>query len=285
MDKNDIIMMLLIAMAISLTIELIYLLLRKKLKKEDVKMFRKPEQPVETLADKAHNTVLTAENISAALAKQGANTIEADSFIQNAKRKLAMKEYASAIEQADAAKLALLRVKRGLESRPRESTEQYPNPGARPMDRSVYDQPPDKASGEERSLESLPANYVQSKFMLNTTRDLIEKKGIKNGEAYDFYISASKAYEQQDYTKALSLAIKAERLLDSGTLSLIGEEKAPAESEEIILVCPGCDAEVTEADVFCGKCGQNLAAMECPGCGTELNSSDRFCRKCGYKLK
>jgi len=155
----------------------------------------------------------------------------------------------------------------------------------RPMDKSVFDPVPEKASGEERSLESLPTNYIQSKFMLNTTKDLIEKKGIKNGEAHDFYISAAKAYEQKDYTKALSLAITAERLLDSGTLTLIGEEKLPSGSEEVILVCPGCEAEVTEADAFCGKCGQNLTATGCPGCGAELNSSDRFCRKCGYKLK
>ncbi|MFO7619023.1 MAG: zinc ribbon domain-containing protein, partial [Thermoplasmata archaeon] len=105
---------------------------------------------------------------------------------------------------------------------------------------------------------------------------------------YNFYSDAVSHFKREDYTKALSLSIKAERLLDSGTLTLIAEEKHPRAGEEVVevLVCPGCDSEIAEDDAFCRECGQNLAiAQECPGCGAEFTSADKFCRKCGHKLR
>jgi ribosomal protein L40E len=156
------------------------------------------------------------------------------------------------------------------------------------MDESLFKPSKSEAvSREEKSLDTLPANYVQSKFMLSTTKDLLEKKGITGGEAFDFYTSALRFFESENYTKALSQAIKAERILDSGTLTLIAEEKIPSISEEVIEVwaCPGCNAEISDDDVFCRGCGQNLAAApKCPGCGVDIDTSDKFCRKCGYRL-
>ena len=285
--KDQIIVALLIVMATVLAIQLIYIGIKKKRRKEEMSLFRKPNEPVEPLADKAHNAILTTESISSTLSRQGLDTREADALIQQAKGLFSMKDYGSTIERAEAAKLVLLRVKR--EARPRENTPPHPDPGMRPMNESLF-KPRDTEAvvREEKKLESLPANYIQSKFMLSTTKDLLEKKGITSGEAFDFYTNALRCYEQEDYTKALSYAIKAEKLLDSGTLTLIGEQKIPDMAEEVIevLVCPGCDTEISDEDVFCRTCGQNLAEPQaCPGCGTEIDSSDKFCRKCGYKLK
>jgi ribosomal protein L40E len=289
MANNDIIVLLLIAMAIVLTIELIYIAIKKKRRKEEMSLFKKSSEPVEPLADKAHNTILTTEGISSALARQGLDTGEADSLIHEAKSLQAMKNYETAIERADAAKLVLLRVKREAAARPQKNIQPHPDPGMRPMNESLF-KPADlePMSREEKSLDTLPANYVQSKFMLSTTKDLLEKKGITSGEAFEFYTSALRFFENEDYTKALSHAIKAEKILDSGTLMLIGEAKIPSLTEEVIevLVCPGCEAEISQEDVFCRGCGQNLeTSLGCPGCGVEIDSSDKFCRKCGYKLK
>ena len=71
MTKDQIIFILLILMAVVLTAELLYILVKKKRRKEEIKMFRKPGEPVETMADKAHNAVITAESISATLERQG----------------------------------------------------------------------------------------------------------------------------------------------------------------------------------------------------------------------
>jgi ribosomal protein L40E len=282
MDKDQLIILLLIIMAVVLAIELAYILIRKKRRKAEMSLFKKQSEPVETMADKAHNAVLTTESISSTLSRQGIDTSDADSMLREAKRSLSMRDYTTAMERADAAKLVLLRLRREHESKAPAPAQPHPDPGKRPMDRS-YNEP-----REEKSLDALPTNYIQSKFMLATTKDLIEKREIRSGEAYDFYKNAVAAYEREDYTKALSLAIKAEKLLGSGTLTLIGEEKHIEASEEVIevMVCPSCDKEVSEDDSFCRECGQNLeSARGCPGCGAETTAADKFCRKCGTKLR
>ncbi|MFO7618519.1 MAG: DUF2726 domain-containing protein, partial [Thermoplasmata archaeon] len=224
MDKDQIIFVLLMTMAIVLTIELMFLLLKKKRRKEEMRMLRKPSEPTEPLSDRAHNSIITTESISATLANQGIDTGEADALIRQARKELAMKDYVSAAERAEAAKLVLLRAKREHQSRKDGGTPQYADPGTRPMDRSIYELK-EQPVREERSLDSLPANYVQAKFMLATAKDILEKRGITSGEAYNFYSDAVSHFKREDYTKALSLSIKAERLLDSGTLTLIAEEK------------------------------------------------------------
>jgi hypothetical protein len=201
MTKDQMIVMLLIAMAIVLATELIYIVIKKKRRKEEMSLFRKPSEPAEPLADKAHNTILTTESISSTLARQGLDTDEADSLILEAKRLQAMKSYESAIDRAEAAKLVLLRVKREAAARPQKNAPPHPDPGMRPMNESLFKPVnPDTKPREEKSLDSLPTNYVQAKFMLSTTKDLLENKGITSGEAFDFYTNALRFFEQEDYT-------------------------------------------------------------------------------------
>jgi hypothetical protein len=282
--KEQIILLLLILMAVVLAMELTYILLKKKRRKKEMSLFRKETERPEPLADRAHNAILTTEGISSTLARQGVDTGEADALLHEARSNLSMRDFTGAIERAEAAKLVLLRLKR---EGARTGQASHADSGRRPMDESLFTQPETKLN-EEKSLEKLPANYLQAKFMLSTTKDALEKKGIRNGEAFDHYQTAAKAFEREDYTKALSYAIKAEKLVDSGSLTLIGEEKqAPVEGEALeVWTCPSCESEVSEDDVFCRKCGQTLSReRECPGCGVETDSSDMFCRKCGYKLK
>ncbi len=287
MDKDQIILILLVAMALVLIIEIIYILARKKRRKAEMSVLRKSSEPVETMADKAHNMIATTENISSSLARQGIDTSEADSILDMANRDRAQKNYIAAIEQAESAKLVLLRLKREHDARAKAVPARADaDANRRPVERVAFES--DDMAREARPADTLPANYVQAKFMLTTTKDILDKRGITSGQAYDFYSDAVSAYERGDYTKALSLSIKSEKLLGSGALTLIGEEKPHHDSEEVIevLVCPGCESEVSEDDAFCRECGQNLAGLgECPGCGTEVESSDKFCRKCGAKQK
>jgi predicted RNA-binding Zn-ribbon protein involved in translation (DUF1610 family) len=140
------------------------------------------------------------------------------------------------------------------------------------------------APKEEKDLDSLPTNYLQAKFMLGTIRDNMERQGISSGGAHDHYMQAREFFDGEDYSKALSHAIKADRLLDSNSVDLIAEEKMEDTEEVVVYVCPNCDSEVAEDDVFCRECGQNLQESKCPGCGEPIEAADKFCRKCGYKL-
>ena len=74
-------------------------------------MFRKKE-PVETVAERAHNLIITTESISRTLANQGINTLEADALLRQAKTEENNRDYSAAAERAEAAKLVLLRLKR-----------------------------------------------------------------------------------------------------------------------------------------------------------------------------
>ena len=242
----------------------------------------------ESLSDKAHNLISTTESISSTLAGQGVNTTEANSIIANAKKFERIGDYSSAIERAEAAKLALIRAKRERE------VGATPAPAVKQT--AAESEPMEEEQVEEDvvDLSKLPKNYMQAKFMLSSAKDLLDRKGITGGEAYDFYTEAKERFDAEDYSKALTLAIKAERLLDSDTVDLIGEEeaeeKAPSDEgdeEEVIevMVCPECDAEVSGDDAFCRSCGEKLEFdTSCPGCDADIESDDKFCRKCGHKL-
>ena len=290
MTNDEKILILLILMGMVLAFELAYIILRKKRREKE--MFRKKE-PVETVAEKAHNLIITTESISRTLANQGINTLEADSLLRQAKTEETARDYSAAAERADAAKLALLRLKREHSARD-PSAPSSMDPNKRPMNQSIYDSqdtPLTRDSSysnepirEEKDLDSLPTNYIQAKFMLGSTKDLLDRKDINSGEAYDQYQQAKKFYDKKDYSKALSCAIKAERLLDSDSLGLIAEEAHPDAEEIEVYACPSCDSEIAEDDVFCRECGENLEGDGCPGCEEPIDSNDKFCRKCGYKM-
>ncbi|MCK5024171.1 MAG: zinc ribbon domain-containing protein [Thermoplasmata archaeon] len=291
MTKDEFILILLVIMGVVLAFELAYIMLRRKRRKKD--MFRKKE-PVETVAERAHNLIITTESISRTLANQGINTLEADALLRQAKTEENNRDYSAAAERAEAAKLVLLRLKREQDvTRPNQPASPSSDPEKRPMNQSLYDSvdtPLSRdsvqfkpAKREDTDIDSLPTNYVQAKFMLGTTKDLLDRKGITSGEAYGLYQQAKELYDQRDYSRALSCTIKADKLLDSDSVGLIAEETSPNAKGIEVYVCPSCDSGITEDDAFCRECGEKLEDA-CPGCDEPIDSNDKFCRKCGYKL-
>jgi ribosomal protein L40E len=280
-------LMLLIIMIVVIAAELAYFMRRRK---EKMKLKRSPKG--EMLSEKAHNLILTNDSISSTLANQGIDTSNANGLLKEAKSYEARGDYSSAIERAEAAKLALLRAKR--EQEPASGTTapaDQPNPEVEAMDQEPAE--PNFTEEEILDVSKLPKNYMQAKFMLNSAKDLIEKEGITSGGAYDYFQKAKEYFDSEDYSKALSFAIKAERILDSETVGLIGEDEPEEDEseegeEEVIevMVCPECDAEVSVEDAFCRSCGQKLEFdTSCPGCEAELEQDDQFCRKCGQKIE
>ena len=245
--------------------------------------FRKPVTQTEPLSDRAHNLILTTDSILSTLANQGVNTFEAGSLLREAKNSEASGDYGYAIERAETAKLALLRAKR-------EHDLTGAQPAAPETDAEFVDAEEDYAGIEEKGLvdlSKLPNNYMQAKFMLSSAKDLLDKKDVRKGKAYDLYKDAEDHFDREEYSKALTCAIKSERLLDSDTLDLIGEEERESTEELVeIMACPDCEAEVTHDDKFCRKCGETLEFKNvCPGCEEEVSADDVFCRKCGQKLE
>ncbi len=293
-DIDDIQIMMLIMMIIVVSIEIGYILWRRK-KRESEMRFKK-KQKGETLSEKAHNLIITTESISSTLAAQGVATFNADSLLKEAKDYRARGDYSAAIERAETAKLALLRAKR--EHTVPGTVQPVPDPSETEMSPVMAPETEDiemaHAPGESVDKSKLPDNYMQAKFMISTIKDQLDEKGMEDGEggsskkeAVSFFKKAKKYFKNEEYSKALSYAIKAERLLDTETLGLIGEEEIvhrdDVEVEE--MTCPSCEDEVTLEDAFCRKCGEKLEFQTlCPNCEAEINSDDQFCRKCGQHL-
>lgn len=52
-------------------------------------------------------------------------------------------------------------------------------------------------------------------------------------------------------------------------------------------VCPNCNAEISEGQAFCTKCGKAVEIEKknvCSKCGEELQENQEFCSKCGQKV-
>ena len=47
--------------------------------------------------------------------------------------------------------------------------------------------------------------------------------------------------------------------------------------------CPACGAAMVDGDVFCRKCGNQVAAL-CSNCGALAHTDDVFCWKCGHRI-
>ena len=92
-----------------------------------------------------------------------------------------------------------------------------------PLSSSMEKEPKKTAAETEKKeadLSELPENYMQARFMLSTVNDLMKKSDMVPKEAKKWYKEAQEKFEEKNYSKALSLAIKAERLLDDVGLLL-----------------------------------------------------------------
>lgn len=51
-----------------------------------------------------------------------------------------------------------------------------------------------------------------------------------------------------------------------------------------IPTCPQCEQWVNMDDVYCPKCGYELAET-CADCGNQIEENNKFCDKCGAEIK
>ncbi|MCK4757100.1 MAG: zinc ribbon domain-containing protein [Thermoplasmata archaeon] len=303
-DKNLIIIILLITMVIVLAVEIMFIQSKKKKKLARLK---------ETKSEEAFNKIHTTARIISLMRNQGVDVSEAERIIDTARRLQSQRNYDMAIDKAEAAKTALMRAKSDQDAlRPSylDSSSSSATPAYKPTARLIKPDYDEKDYDDEEAIysrpvtpDSRPENYLQAKFLLQTVEDLLSKKenkGIKG--ARKIFETASEEYESQNYTKALSLALKVDRMLKSSSVALIniGEEPViedeDGEGEEVHhhpddvviheIACDSCGNDVELDDAFCRKCGEELDFMVvCPGCESEVEDDDQFCRKCGEKLE
>ncbi len=304
-NKQLIIIVLLVLMFLVLAVELMYLKSKKR------KSLNKLN---ETKSEEAFNNIHTTNQIISTMRAKGVEVDEAEVYMKEARQYQARGDHETAISRSNKAKEVLKAAKMRFD-REQEDTEPVSSddPYIEPVTFRESTDDPLLPSQPSTSAVKRPENYMQAKFLLGTVRDLLKKDENQDlPKAKKMFKSAEKEFDNENYTKALSLALKAEKMLKIGNLDHIAEtpqaSEEEVEEEEIIdeeeyehrhhqkhtviegiieteASCDSCGADAHMDDAFCRKCGNELDfVVVCPGCETEVEGVDAFCRKCGEKL-
>lgn len=241
--------------------------------------------------DDAYNAMTTAQAVSNALRDKGRDTKEADRLLVEAELAYNRGDY---LKCTDAAK----RAKEYLTIAPMAQPDFVPlsEEKPEPTDQPLPEQP--KIS----EVKKLPQNYLESKFMITTAADHIEK-GRSEGKNVTASVclldEAKMAFDCKDYDTAFRKSLKAKKAAEESaepSSDRIVEVAVPVKAERKVepavqgnpasiragASCAKCGAEAREDDSFCAKCGAPIERRRlCSQCGAELSVDDLFCRKCG----
>ncbi len=274
------------------------------LKKTRVKKLREEKDPKED----AYNQLQMLRTMVKLMRDKGYNVSPVETMIVKAQMAYNSDNYVECIEIVNNAKRALVRIREettvpdGISPRVAEEMRII----KKIEERGSYQQEmPPQVKDFERKL---PENYLQSKFEIKVVEDKIMKKeeGEVKEAAMLYLKKAKEAFDRKEYTEALRLAIKSNRILETNEIpvekpvvepvpqaEVVSEPKVVSitetkeeEKKEEELHCPNCGAVVRREDKYCWNCGAKLVwTYKCPNCGGEVTTEDKYCRHCGYKLK
>ncbi len=256
----------------------------------------------------AYNQIQMLRGMVRMMKERNYNVGAVENMVAKAQKAYDMENYAECIEIVNNAKRMLTRI--------REETPVEDGLSPRVAEEMKIIRKIEESSPKEAELptplheleKDLPENFLQSKFEIRVVEGkLVDYEEGELKQAALLYLSrAKKAFDNEDYTEALRLAVKSNRILETGEIPeermepethevpvkpepqsagvvpIVEEE----ESEEEELHCPSCGAVVRPEDKFCWNCGTRLVfKYYCPNCGAEVSSEDKFCRQCGHRLK
>jgi hypothetical protein len=150
-------------------------------------------------------------------------------------------------------------------------------------------------------VDQTGGSYLSAQFELNGAREDIRKAtemGRDVSSASALMTEADSAFQQGNYTKVLSLAVRARKSIGVGgaieTIPLKATEPDSLEEEPPAVAagapvkggtCGQCGEQVEKGDAFCAKCGARvISSKTCENCGAKAKPKDKFCRKCGGKV-
>ncbi len=249
--------------------------------------------------DDAYNQIQIVKSMTKVMKNKGYNVEPVESMIAKAERAYDYQRYLESIDITNNAKRALLRLKE--ESKMEDSLSPEVKKELEIIKKIEEEPEKDDMPPQIKDfVKKLPPNYLQSKFEIGVVEEKIVKMGDGQLKEYaKLYVErAKRAFDMGDYSEALKLAVKSNRIIDTGELpenAPVKEEQKPIvvapliekeEEKEEELHCPNCGAVVRPEDKYCWNCGAKLVFIyKCPNCGAEVSSEDKYCRNCGYKLR
>ncbi len=287
-----------------------------------------------TISDEneAYNQVKSAQSIARLLKSKGKDTEKASEMLFDAENEIEKGNYAKAKKLAREAKNKLEQNKmnpstanENNEEMDEEKKKGYSLNELKEMDFDDEKEMSERAKRmkkQQKRLQALPDNYLESKFELDIVREKIDDVQ-DNEDAQKYFKLAEKYFDEGSYTDALKYSVRCKKAIDGDRSGLIGgqkidkedkeevkekankeapeeeieemeessvdegitEEETKKEDIEHLLKCPSCGHTADPDDNFCSNCGTELEFIfECPNCGSEVDEEDNFCSKCGAEL-
>lgn len=228
------------------------------------------------IQDDAYNAIATAKSISESLRNQGRDVKESEALIRQAEDAYSRRNYLDACNIAGRAK----------------STLKF----SKPTDDILYCAAPtskEEAVADEecvpvlQAVKKLPTNYLESKFLLESTKQRAEGAGSPDiDEINEDLCIAQSHFDRKEYDEALKYAMRAKKLLEHGRKenTVMITTATPSQETRNVNTCQKCSTELGESDIFCPGCGSRQGRAVCSSCSSEAQEGDKFCRKCGTKI-
>lgn len=260
--------------------------------------------------DEAYNSILTTRSVMNVVERQGRDVSAVKEHLSNAKDAMTRGEYESCMRLCDKAKEELTRAKCAPAARSRQpQNEEESQDHLEKFAESILaaSKATPSTRGDEYKGTKLSddkgGNYMSAKFEMNTARSEISRAAAEGRDVFKAERLAQEAdsvFASGDYTRALSLALKARKAAGTGAqteaipLRATRDENIPEPPPDVEDVeemetasgrCHRCGAPMHSDDTFCPKCGAKaVKERRCPGCGVEPREGDSFCRKCGSRI-
>lgn len=254
--------------------------------------------------DEAFNAILTTRSVIGVMQRQGGDTSAAEALVSSAKKAMERGNHDRCMDLCDQARAELTNPsKRKQEAFPPPVDDAERDKLERVAENILSTRrasSADSYKGTKLSTDQ-DGNYLSAKFEMNTARSDIKKAldaGVNTSKAQDFMSDAEAAFVTGNYTRALSLAVKARKSVSSEAAAetiRLKSASEPVESsaepgpeerpDEPVLACGNCQAPIDVDDEFCPKCGTKiLRERVCRACGSKPKPSDMFCRRCGARI-
>ncbi len=287
------------------------------------------------LDDRSFNQIRIARAAADGLERSGADVTQARALLDRADASRTRRDFAGSIESSKRAQEILAQAHgadrgRPLAARPRvpsaprlerrsvvagataEGLPPQGGPGGDGVPRAERPTFPgaSRTMEAERPLATAqrpPKNQLEARFEQNLLAEEIVRRRAER--AKDPVVRAAErlgrdsqaAYDGNEYTEALRLALKGRRTLgvkieglpargggrietqgtSEGSNGRVGGPATPRPEPEFGAKCPQCGRIGAAPDRFCRDCGTTLAPAVCGRCSQPLLAGDRFCGTCG----
>ncbi len=266
--------------------------------------------------DEAYNRVKRTKGVKRMMNRKGKDVQQADEMVDKAEQALEKGDLSQAKDLAAKAKDDLSKGETNLEPANDDDEDVKKAYTVDELDEVEFkeseeaDRKRRELEKQKERLESLPENFLESKFEMKLAQDLLDE--TEHGQkAEEIYAKAEKCFEEEDYTGALKYSIKCKKKIKgkegAGLISgqeIDKKEGPPEEVKERFPDLVGGSKKSKDAFEKTKRKIQTESSDEtedeeyrpieeeeesgivkaCPECGFEGGEDDSYCPKCGAKL-